>query len=83
MAAHPSRITPLLAGVLGGIIGLGLDLDHLVACLFVGQFPSPGSWSCGFGRPLHWPAFLVVIAFLGYRITHTYRLLVKKEIIIK
>ena len=74
MGSHPSRIGALLAGILGGIVGLGLDLDHLAACLFVGELPSIGNWSCGYGRPLHWIAFLGVTAFLIYRLAHTYRL---------
>ena len=75
--AHPSRRSAFSACLLGGIVGLGIDLDHLAACLLQGEIPTIASWSCGNGRPLHLVALLGAAVFLGYRITHSYRLLVK------
>jgi hypothetical protein len=43
-----------------GLAGLLLDVDHLLACLFVGQWPGPGDWSCGNGRPAHISGIIVV-----------------------
>lgn len=77
MVRHPARVSPYLAGILGGVVGMAVDLDHLAACLLVGDLPSSGDWSCGFGRPLHFAALLGAAVFLGYRIAHTYRLLVR------
>ena len=64
-----------MAGLLGGLVGLGVDLDHLAACLLQGELPTIASWSCGNGRPLHSVALLVAAGFLSYRVAHTYRLL--------
>lgn len=67
MGNHPSRTAPLLAGVLGGVVSLGLDLDHLGKYLYEGPV--------GGGRPLHIPLLLGAAVFVVYRFAHTYRLL--------
>lgn len=69
MGSHPSRTTPLLAGVLGGVVSLGFDIDHLGKYFYEGPIAE--------GRPLHIPVLLGTAVFVLYRFAHTYRLLVK------
>ena len=74
--SHPSRVFPLLAGILGGVVSLALDFDH-VPVLWWRNIPiTLDSLSTEAARPFHIPALLGAAAFLSYRLAHTYRLLV-------
>ena len=76
---HDRFALPLLGLIISGLVGVGIDLDHMLVLFWRGLPFTLENLATKAGRPLHWPGVIVGGVVFLIAIARHFRLLSRME----